>query len=74
MGAATQIKEILKKEGITQQEFAKLVLSPEQYEKNGPTQMRILLSRDTLRYSTVEAWLDALGYEIVFKKKKRRKS
>jgi len=70
MGASKRIKQILIEEGLTQKDFAQIVMP----DAGVPTQqVRDYLNRDTFRFSTVEAWLDALGYDIVFVNRKTKK-
>lgn len=68
MGAKDKLKDVLKAEGISQKKFAEIVMPEPQY-KDGYTQLRNAIARDTFSYNTLEKWLDELGYEIVFKKK-----
>ncbi len=63
MGASKRIKQILIEEGLTQKQFADIVMPDRGVNAQ---QVRDNLSRDTFRFSTVEQWLDALGYDIVF--------
>lgn len=65
MGASELIKDALKSRNMTQQEFSKRIGKDSQ-------QVRNLLCRDTFRFSTVEEWLNELGYEIVIKKSRKK--
>lgn len=70
MGASKRIKQILIDKGMTQVEFAEIVMPG---KKTATAQVRNLLACDTFRFSTVEQWLDVLGYDIVFVERKTKK-
>ena len=70
MGASKRIKQILIEEGLSQKQFAEIVM-PEGV--SAAQQLRDYLCRDTFKFSTVERWLDALGYDIVFVSRKTGK-
>lgn len=70
MGAAKKIKMVLTDKGISQKELAEMVASDKAFPHE---HVRNLLSRDTLRYSTVEEWMDALGVDVVFRDRKTGK-
>ena len=70
MGASKRIKQILIEEGLTQKQFADIVMPG---SNANAQQVRDHLRRDSFRFSTVERWLDAIGYDIVFESRKTGK-
>lgn len=70
MGAAKRIKQILIDKDMTQKEFADMVYTDKAFPYS---HLRNMLAKDTLRFSTVEEWLDALDYDIVFIDRKTKK-
>lgn len=70
MGASKRIKQILIEEGLTQKQFADIVMPD---SNANAQQVRDHLHRDSFRFSTVERWLDAIGYDIVFESRKTGK-
>ena len=67
MGAKELINSALKERNISKTQFAQMI-------GKDPQQVRNLIYRDTLRFSTAEEWLDTLGYEIVIKKSRKKKA
>ena len=70
MGAAKRIRQILIEEGLSQKEFADLVMPD---RGANVQQVRDHLYRDSFRFNTLEKWLDALGYDIIFESRKTGK-
>lgn len=70
MGAAKRIRQILIEEDLTQAQFAEMI-KPE--AGANAQQVRDTLTRDSFRFSTLEEWLDVLGYDIVFISRKSGK-
>lgn len=60
MGYNKKFKDVLKSKGVTITEFAKM---------NGYARQTVanMLCRDAITYSTLEAWLDSLNCDIVFR-------
>ena len=66
MGASRLIKHALLDENMTQYDLADAVGKDHQ-------QVRNALYRDTFNFSIAEEWLNAIGYEIVIRKKDTNK-
>ncbi len=58
MGASEHIKRALKDKRVTQEELAERVKKPRQTVYN-------MMSRDTMKFSMVEVYADAIGCDVV---------
>lgn len=70
MGASKRIRQILIEEDMSQKDFADIVMPD---RGANVQQVRDHLCRDSFKFNTVEEWLDALGYDIVFESRKTGK-
>lgn len=66
MSASKLIKHALVEERLTQAEFANII-------KKQPEQFRNALYRDSMNFKTLEKWLDAIGYEVIIRKRETGK-